>query len=98
MESSTLPIHNPAERLLIILQRCSPDETDESVQAVLARAMEVKNDTDSVHKGLIQLLQLIYHIEDQLQYFSSRKQSSYKRLMEEIRYELISLLRDLERS
>ena len=96
MESSTLPIHNPAERLLIILQRCSPDETDESVQKVLSRAMEVKNDPDSVQKGLIQLPQLIYHIEDQLQYFPSRKQSSYKRLMEEIRDKLISLLRKLE--
>ncbi|AVQ73287.1 hypothetical protein MTo_01223 [Microcystis aeruginosa NIES-1211] len=92
MESSPLPIHNPAERLLIILQRCSQDETNESVQAVLARAMEVKNDTDSVQKGLIQLLQLIYHIEDQLQYFPSRKQSSYKKLMEKIKYKLISLL------
>jgi len=98
MESSTLPIHNPAERLLIILQRCSPDETDESVQAVLSRAMEVKNDSDSFYQGFGKLLELISHIEDQLQYFSSRKQSSYKRLMEEIRYELISLLRDLERS
>ena len=58
MESSTLPIHNPAERLLIILQRCSQDETNESVQAVLARAMEVKNDTDSVQKGLIQLVKI----------------------------------------
>lgn len=96
MESSTLPIHNPAERLLIILQRCSPDETDESVQAVLARAMEVKNDTDSVQKGLIQLLQLIYHIEDQLQYFPSRKQSSYKRLMKEISDELISVFSQLQ--
>jgi hypothetical protein len=96
MESSTLPIHNPAERLLIILQRCSQDKTDETVQTVLSRAMEVKNDPDSVQKGLIQLLQLIYHIEDQLQYFPSRKQSSYKRLMEEIRDKLISLLRKLE--
>ncbi|UZO77344.1 MULTISPECIES: hypothetical protein [Microcystis] len=96
MESSTLPIHNPAERLLIILQRCSQDETNESVQTVLSRAMEVKNDPDSVQKGLIQLPQLIYHIEDQLQYFPSRKQSSYKRLMEEIRDKLISLLRKLE--
>lgn len=98
MESSTLPIHNPAERLLIILQRCSPDETDESVQAVLARAMEVKNDTDSVQKGLIQLLQLIYHIEDQLQYFPSRKQSSYKELMKQIKDELISVFSRLEMS
>ncbi|NCQ89594.1 MAG: hypothetical protein GPI94_02705 [Microcystis aeruginosa LG13-03] len=96
MESSTLPIHNPAERLLIILQRCSQDKTDETVQTVLSRAMEVKNDPDSVQKGLIQLPQLIYHIEDQLQYFPSRKQSSYKRLMEEIRDKLISLLRKLE--
>jgi len=98
MESSTLPIHNPAERLLIILQRCSPDETNESVQAVLARAMEVKNDTDSVQKGLIQLVQLIYHIEDQLQYFPSRKQSSYKELMEQIKDELISVFSRLEMS
>ena len=96
MESSTLPIHNPAERLLIILQRCSQDKTDETVQTVLSRAMEVKNDPDSVQKGLIQLLQLIYHIEDQLQYFSSNKQSSYKRLMKEISDELISVFSQLQ--
>ena len=98
MESSTLPIHNPAERLLIILQRCSQCKTTESVQTVLSRAMEVKNDHDSVQKGLIQLLQLIYHIEDQLQYFPSRKQSSYKKLMEQIKDELISVFSILEMS
>lgn len=98
MESSTLPIHNPAERLLIILQRCSQDKTNESVQTVLSRAMEVKNDPDSVQKGLIQLLQLIYHIEDQLQYFPSRKQSSYKELMNQIKDELISVFSRLEMS
>ena len=96
MESSPLPIHNPAERLLIILQRCSQDETNESVQTVLSRAMEVKNDPDSFYQGFGKLLELISHIEDQLQYFPSRKQSSYKRLMEEIRDKLISLLRNLE--
>ncbi|MBE9073832.1 hypothetical protein [Microcystis sp. LEGE 08355] len=92
MESSTLPIHNPAERLLIILQRCSQDKTNESVQTVLSRAMEVKNDPDSFYQGFGKLLELISHIEDQLQYFSSNKQSSYKQLMKEIKYELISLL------
>ncbi|TRV47337.1 MAG: hypothetical protein EWV53_06320 [Microcystis panniformis Mp_MB_F_20051200_S9] len=96
MESSPLPIHNPAERLLIILQRCSQDETNESVQTVLSRVMEVKNDPDSFYQGFGKLLELISNIEDQLQYFSSRKQSSYKKLMEEIKYELISLLRNLE--
>jgi hypothetical protein len=80
MESSPLPIHNPAERLLIILQRCSQDETNESVQTVLSRAMEVKNDPDSFYQGFGKLLELISHIEDQLQYFSSNKQSSYKKL------------------
>ncbi|MBE5232281.1 MAG: hypothetical protein INR81_25625 [Microcystis aeruginosa PMC 728.11] len=98
MESSTLPIHNPAERLLIILQRCSQDKTDETVQTVFSRAMEVENDPDSVQKGLIQLLQLIYHIEDQLQYFPSRKQSSYKELMKQIKDELISVFSRLEMS
>lgn len=92
MESSTLPIHNPAERLLIILQRCSQDKTNESVQTVLSRAMEVKNDSDSFYQGFGKLLELISHIEDQLQYFTPGKQSSYKRLMEKIKYELISLL------
>jgi hypothetical protein len=96
MESSTLPIHNPAERLLIILQRCSQDETNESVQKVLSRAMEVKNDPDSFYQGFGKLLELISHIEDQLQYFSSNKQSSYKKLMKEIKCKLISLLRKLE--
>jgi hypothetical protein len=96
MESSPLPIHNPAERLLIILQRCSQCKTTESVQTVFSRAMEVKNDPDSFYQGFGKLLELISHIEDQLQYFPSRKQSSYKRLMEEIRDKLISLLRNLE--
>ncbi|KAB0242842.1 hypothetical protein EZJ55_22110 [Microcystis aeruginosa EAWAG127a] len=98
MESSTLPIHNPAERLLIILQRCFPDETDESVQAVLARAMEVKNDSDSFYQGFGKLLELISHIEDQLQYFLSRKQSSYKELMKQIKDELMSVFSRLEMS
>ncbi|GCA76791.1 hypothetical protein MiTe_03642 [Microcystis aeruginosa NIES-2520] len=62
MESSPLPIHNPAERLLIILQRCSQDETNESVQTVLSRAMEVKNDPDSFYQGFGKLLELISHI------------------------------------
>lgn len=92
MESSPLPIHNPAERLLIILQRCSQDKTNESVQTVLSRAMEVKNDSDSFYQGFGKLLELISHIEDQLQYFTPGKQSSYKRLMEKIKYELIGLL------
>ncbi|NCR45607.1 MAG: hypothetical protein GPJ02_09220 [Microcystis aeruginosa G13-12] len=96
MESSPLPIHNPAERLLIILQRCSQDETNESVQTVLSRAMEVKNDPDSFYQGFGKLLELISHIEDQLQYFSSNKQSSYKKLMKEIKCKLISVFPRLE--
>jgi hypothetical protein len=98
MESSPLPIHNPAERLLIILQRCSQDETNESVQTVLSRAMEVKNDPDSFYQGFGKLLELISHIEDQLQYFPSRKQSSYKELMKQIKDELISVFSTLEMS
>ncbi|NCR20809.1 MAG: hypothetical protein GPJ27_02255 [Microcystis aeruginosa L111-01] len=96
MESSTLPIHNPAERLLIILQRCSQCKTTESVQTVFSRAMEVENDPDSFYQGFGKLLELISHIEDQLQYFSSNKQSSYKKLMKEIKCKLISVFPRLE--
>jgi hypothetical protein len=85
MDKQKLPINNPAERLYVILTRAAESSPESSIADVICTAMELETNDENFIKGFSQLIGLLEIIEEQVQYFSPRKQDGIRASIEEIR-------------
>lgn len=92
-----LPINNPAERLLAILKAFS--ERKETIykgplstQLNLTQIMGRDNDQESFHKAIFEILEIIYHIEDEIQNFPVNKQPVFRKILSVIKTDVIELI------
>ena len=94
MDKQELPIHNPAERLYVILTRAAEGSPDSSIEDVFCTSMELEINDENFIKGSSELLVLLEKTEEQIQqYYSKSKKSLYSRVIQEIKKNILSIIK-----
>ena len=94
MDKQELPINNPAERLYVILTRAAESSGNFLIVDVLCTAMNLEPNDENFIKGFTEVLVLLEKTEEQIQqYCSNRKKSLYSRAIQEIKKNILSIIK-----
>lgn len=86
MDDQTLPFHNPAERLYVILTRMAGNHSRGTVRKAFCDAIEMDTNDENFIQGIDESFTLLKNMEEQVEkYFPPRKHKACLRMVKDIR-------------
>jgi hypothetical protein len=92
MSASSLPNHNPVDRLRKILTDVAKADTTQSIPTVICYAMNLPDNNVNFVTGISHVIQLIENIESQIDKYLPTRKEDYSRALIEIKNAISNLV------